>query len=159
GGFVVNCNNRPVGPVYSEPLPRYDWAQDRALRIDARLAARPRVTLRDLTQIQNDIYSRGAERFVPLLLASPDSLPQRLPPRMREARAPRRSWNVATARPQVAPTLARGWYGALQRRSHLEGLPGLTVAGLEGGAPEALEVPGGAVPERPAEAVIAALGL
>ena len=159
GGYVVNSNNRPVGSRYAEPLPRFDWAHDRALEIAGRLDRLPRVSLRDLAAIQNDIVSRGAARLLPLLLGCADSLPERWDPRMRAALDTLRRWDDRAARPLVAPTLYRGWVGALQRRSRLGGLTGLTAAALAGRAPGALLRPGAATPERPAEAAIAALAL
>jgi penicillin amidase len=64
-GFAVNGNNLPVGSPYPEPLPRYDWIQDRAARMHQRLAGDDAVTLDDARSIQNDVYSRAAERFLP----------------------------------------------------------------------------------------------
>ena len=160
GGFLVNCNNRPVDEAYGEPLPRYDWANDRALEIAGRLEALGRVTLDDMRLIQNDVHSRGADRMVPRLLACADSLPEGWTPRVREALDTLRRWDGDAVRGRVAPTLYRGWYGALQRRSKLDGLIGLTAAALDGRAPDALEVPGTApARERPAEAALAALSL
>ena len=159
GGFIVNCNNRPVGAVFSEPLPRYDWAHDRAFEIAGRLGGMRRATLDDLRSIQNDVHSRGADRMVPRLLACADSLPGRWTPRMREALDSLRAWDGLAMRGRVGPTLYRGWLGALQRRSQLGGLTGLTAAALEGRAPEALRVPGTDRQERPAEAALGALAL
>jgi penicillin amidase len=159
GGFVVNCNNRPVGLAYSEPLPGYDWAQDRALEIAGRLERLRRISLADLRSIQNDVHSRGAERMLPRLIACADSLPARWTPREREALDTLRHWDALATRGQVAPTLYRGWFGALQRRSRLEGLTGLMAAALDGRAPESLLDPVSGRPERPAEAALTALGL
>ena len=163
-GVVVNCNNRPMSAVFGEPLPRYDRPQDRALAIAGRLEPLPRVSLADLRDIQNDVDSRGARRMLPRLLACADSVPERWTPRMRQALDTLRRWDDVAARGRVAPTLYRGWYGALQRRSKLDGLIGLTAAALEGKAPEALVAPDpaggtGATPERPAVAAVAALAL
>ncbi len=158
-GFVVNANNRPVGPDYPEPLPRYDWVQDRALRMASRLAGDRSVTLDDLRSVQNDVYSRGGERFLPRLLRCADSLAERWSPRARQAMDTLRAWDHMARRARVAPTLYRGWYGALQRRSRLDGLQGLTVAALDGVAPEALVAPGTNRLERPATAALAALDL
>ena len=165
-GFVVNCNNRPLDPArYGEPLPRYDWAHDRALEIAGRLGALGRVSLADMRSIQNDLYSRGAERLLPRLLACADSLAGRCTPRERAVLDTLRRWNDVARRDRVAPTLYRGWVGALQRRSRLDGLTGLTAAALEGRAPEALEAPrppgatGAPALERPAEAALEALAL
>ncbi|HKQ56616.1 MAG TPA: penicillin acylase family protein, partial [Candidatus Eisenbacteria bacterium] len=72
--FVVNGNNLPVGAPYHEPFPRYDFMQDRAARMAERLADDPSMTLADLRSVQNDLYSRGAARFLPLLLRCADSL-------------------------------------------------------------------------------------
>lgn len=157
--FVVNGNNLPVGSPYPEPFPRYEFMQDRAARMAQRLAGDASVTLADLRSVQNDLYSRGAERFVPLLLRCADSLAADLSPRARAALDTLRAWNYMARRDLVGPTLFRGWLGALQRRSRLEGLPMLTAAALDGRAPEALRVPGGEAPERAALAATAALEL
>jgi penicillin amidase len=158
-GFVVNCNNRPVGGAFGESLRGYDWVHDRALEIAGRLGRLHRATLDDLRSIQNDVYSRGAERMVPRLLACADSLPERCTPPMRAALDTLRRWDALVTRGRVAPTIYRGWYGALQRRSKLDGLTGLTAAALDGRAPEALRIPGTDRPARPAEAALAALAL
>lgn len=155
--FVVNCNNRPVAPAGLDGWPRYDWAQDRALRIAQRLAGDPNLTLDDVRSVQNDVYARAGERFVPLLVACADSLPGRITPKMRAALDTLRRWDFLARRGRVAPTLFRAWYGALARRSRVEGLPGLMAAALTGRAPEALSAPGRETPERPAQAAVAAL--
>ena len=156
-GFVVNANNRPVGPAYGEILPRYDgFVQDRALRIAQRLSGDRSVTLEDLRSVQNDVYSRSASRAVPLLIASAESSPARLTPRMRTALDTLRAWDFAARRPRTAPTLYRAWMGALQRRSRTEGLQGLTLAALAGRVP-AFRAPGSERSEAPAAAVVAAL--
>lgn len=156
-GFLVNANNRPVGPHYPVRLPRYDWVHDRALRIAQRLGGDRRVTRDDLASVQNDVASRGGARFVPLLIACADSVPGLLTPRMRAAVDMLRGWDFSARRSRVGPTLYRAWLGALQRRSRTEGLQGLMVAALEGRAPEALRAPGSERPERPALAAVAAL--
>ena len=156
-GFVVNANNRPVGPPYFEPLVDFVFPQDRALRISERLAGDRSVTLADLASVQNDVLSRIARRTVPLLLACADSLPDSLDARMRAAVDTLRRWDFVARRSRVAPTLWRGWYGTFLRRSRLEGLPGLAYAALQGRAPEALVDPVRGGPERPAVATVAAL--
>ena len=157
--FVVNGNNLPVGAPYPEPFPRYEFMQDRAARMAQRLAGDASLTLADLRSVQNDVYSRGAERFLPLLLRCADSLGAGLSPRARAALDTLRAWNLMARRDRVAPTLFRGWLGALQRRSRLEGLPMLAAAALDGRAPAALRVPDGETPERAAVAATAALEL
>jgi penicillin amidase len=60
----------------------------------------------------------------------------------------------------VAPTLYRAWFGAYQRRSRVEGLPGLALAALESRAPGSLHAPGApGTAETPAVAARAALAL
>jgi len=157
GGFVVNCNNRPVGQHFPEVWPRYDWVHDRAARIAQRLAGDRGLTLDDVRSVQNDVYAKAGERLVPLLVRCADSLPQRNTPRMRAALDTLRRWDFVARRGRVAPTLFRAWYGALVRRSRLEGLQGLVAASLSGRAPDALRAPGAEAPERPATAAIAAL--
>jgi penicillin amidase len=157
--FVVNGNNLPVGAPYPEPFPRYEFMQDRAARMAQRLAGDASVTLADLRSVQNDVYSRGAERFLPLLLRCADSLAAGLPRHARAALDTLRGWDLMARRDRVAPTIFRGWLGALQRRSRLEDLPMLTAAALDGRAPGALRVPGGETPERAAVAANAALEL
>jgi len=154
-GFVVNANNLPALRT-REPWPRFDWAHDRAARMAERLAGDRKVTLADMMSVQNDVVSRGAARMVPRLLRCADSLGARLTARERAALDTLRRWDFRVRTPRVAPALYRAWYGALQRRSNLAGLQGLTVAALDGRAPEALIGPDGR-PERPATAVTAAL--
>ena len=158
-GFVVSGNNLPVGSAYPVGLPRYDWVHDRAARMSGRLAGDARVTLDDMRSVQNDVFSRGAERLVPRLLRCADSLAATLSPRARAALDTLRAWNHLARRDRVAPTLYRAWYGAFLRRSQLEGLPGLAAAALDGRAPEALHAPGGVIVERAAVAAVAALEL
>ena len=154
-GFVVNANNLPA-VVPREPWPRYDWPHDRALRMAERLAGDRRVTLADMASVQNDVFSKGAARFVPRLLRCADSLAATLGPDARAALDTLRRWDDRARTNRVAPSLYRAWYGALQRRSGLDNLQGLTAAALDGRAPEALRGPRGA-PERPALAAAAAL--
>jgi len=157
GGFVVNCNNRPVGLACPDGWPRFDFVHDRATRIAQRLAGDGSITLDDMRSVQNDVYARAGERLVPLLLRCADSLPARLTPRMHAALDTLRRWDYVARRGRVAPTLFRAWYGALARRSRAEGLQGLIAASLAGRAPDALRAPGSETPERPAAAAIAAL--
>src|SRR5262249_58979377 len=98
-----------------------------------------------------------AGRFVPRLLRCADSLPARLTPQLRAALDTLRRWDYVARRSRVAPTLYRGWLGALTDRARLDGLQGLTAAALDGRAPEALRAPRSESPERPAVAGIAAL--
>lgn len=156
GGFAVNSNNRPTDAT-PYAWPRYDWAHDRALRIAERLAGDVSLTPADAWSVQNDCVSRPAKRFVPALLACADSLPERCTPRMRAALDTLRRWDFVARRSRVAPTIYRGWFGALVRRSRTEGLPGLTLAGLTGRAGDAFRAPGSESHERPAEAAVAAL--
>jgi len=157
-GFVVNGNNRPVGPRYPYPLPRYDWPHDRPRRIAQRLAGDPSITVEDAASVQNDVVSLAAERNVPVLVRCADSLRATLSPRARAACDTLRGWDLRTARSRVAPTLYRAWFGAYQRRSQVEGLSGLALAALESRAPGTLVAPGrpGAF-ETPAVAACAAL--
>jgi penicillin amidase len=158
-GFVVNANNLPIGRAYPVKLPRYEWPHDRALRIAERLEADSSVTIDDMRSVQNDVVSRAAARLVPLLVAAADSVRESLDARERAALDTLRAWDFAARRERVAPTLYRAWYGALQRRSRLEGLMGLAQAALDGRAPEALRAPGKESPERAAVAAREALRL
>jgi penicillin G amidase len=154
---VVNANNAPDPSRGGDPRSFGFYAEDRALRIAARLeGARSPLTLADVRSVQNDVHSRLAQRVVPLLIACADSLPDSLDARMRAAVDTLRHWDFAARRTRVAPTLWRAWFGAYQRRSQLEGLSGLAWASLQGRAPEALRDPQGR-PERPAVAAVAAL--
>ncbi len=156
-GFVVNGNNLPVGPAYPVELPGFDWIHDRAQRMADRLAGDPSITLDNMRSIQNDVFSRGAQRLVPRLLRCADSLAATLSPRVRAALDTLRAWDYFARRSRVAPTLYRGWYGAFLRRSRLASYPGLAAAALDGRAPEALRAPGSDALERPATAAVAAL--
>jgi penicillin G amidase len=157
--FVVNGNNVPVGSPYPEPFFRYHFMQDRAARMVERLAADDRMTLDDMRSVQNDLVSRGAGRFLPLLLRCADSLAALHTPRVRVTLDVLRKWDRVAGRGRIAPAYFRAWLGALQRRSRLEGLPMLTAAALAGRAPAALRAPGREVPERAAVAAIEALNL
>lgn len=157
-GFAVNANNRPVGAAYPWALPRYDWPHDRARRMAQRLSGDRSITLADAESVQNDTWSLAAERNMRQLLACADTLSSGLSPRAQAAVRVLRAWDFQARRGRVAPTLYRAWFGALQRRSHLEGFPGLTLAALSGEAPEALRTPGPAAQsESPARAACAAL--
>ncbi len=157
-GFAVNANNRPVGPAYPWALPRYDWPHDRARRMAQRLAGDHSITLADAESVQNDAWSLAAERNVRALLACADSLDHALTPRAQSAIRTLRGWDDYARRGRVAPTLYRAWFGAFQRRSRLDGFPGLALAALTGEAPEVLRAPGSASErESPAKAACAAL--
>ena len=159
GDFVVNGNNVPVGSPYAEPFFRYHFMQDRAARMAERLAADDRMTLDDMRSVQNDLVSRGAGRFLPLLLRCADSLAARQTPRARVTLEVLRKWDRVAGRDRIAAGYFRAWLGALQRRSRLEGLPMLTAAALAGRAPAALRAPDKEVPERAAVAATEALNL
>lgn len=133
---VVNCNNLPTRSFF-EPLPRYDWLQERALRIAERLDADRSITLADARSVQNDVVSLTARRLTPVLLAQ---LAGAGPLNTREQAVvdTLRGWNFACYKSRVAPTLFRAWYGAFQRQWNLEGVNGLTTAALDGRAPEAI---------------------
>jgi penicillin amidase len=132
--FVSNGNNLPVGGAYAESFPRYDWAQDRAARIAQRLAGDDHMTLADMASVQNDIYSRGAERILPRLL---EVVAARTPAE-RAALDTLRAWDRRAARIQTGPSFFRAWTGCLYRNTGLGDAPGLALAALEGRAPEAL---------------------
>jgi len=158
-GFVVNANNLPVGPPYPVELPRFDWVHDRAARIAQRLQTSPRVTIAGLASVQNDVFSRGAERLVPRLLRLADAAGMPLSPGARAALDTLRAWDFRARLSRTAPTLYRGWYGAFLRRSRLEGLPGLAAAALDGRAPDALRSPGTEALEPASRAAVEALTL
>jgi len=159
-GFAVNANNRPVGDAYPWPLPRYDWPHDRARRMAQRLAGDPSITLEDAESVQNDTYSLAAERNVRHLLDCADSLYNVIPPRAQLALHALHAWDMQARRSRVAATLYRAWFGAFQRRSRLDGFPGLALAALMSRAPEVLRKPGSATEyETPAEAACAALAV
>lgn len=152
-GFVVNGNNRPRRV---RGWDRYDWTHDRAARM-AELAGQSKAhTLESAAAIQNDVFSRGGARAVPLLLGAVDSSGVALGERERGALALLRAWAYSTQHDRVPPTIYRGWWGALQRELHTEGLPGLTLAALQGRAPEvfAADTSG---PKTPGAAAAAAL--
>jgi len=136
--FVVNGNNRPAAGSYPYELPRYDWPHDRARRMAQRLAGDASVTLADAASVQNDVVSLAAERNLRALLQAAQPRYAALPPRTRAALDTLRAWDFAARRSRVAPTLYRAWFGAYQRRSGTEALPGLTLASLTGEAPEVL---------------------
>jgi penicillin amidase len=159
-GFVVNGNNRPAGPHYPYALPRFDWPHDRARRMAERLAGDASITVEDAASVQNDVVSLAAARNVPVLLRCADSLRATLSERERAACDTLRTWDLRAVRSRVAPTLYRAWFGAYQRRSRVEGLPGLALAALESRAPGSLHAPGApGTPETPAVAARAALAL
>jgi penicillin amidase len=157
--LVVNGNNLPVGDPYPEPFVRYHFMQDRAARMIQRLAGDPSMTLADMVSVQNDVYSRGAARFLPRLLACADSLADAHTPRVRAALDSLRAWDLYARRDRLGPTLYRSWLNEFQRRSRLDGVPMLAAAALDGRAPEALRAPAGDTLERPAVAATRALEL
>jgi penicillin amidase len=123
-----------------------------------RLGGDPSVTLDDARSVQNDVFSRAAERLVPRLLHAADSLAGSLPAPVRAALDTLRGWDYRCVRDRVAPTLFRAWLGAFLARSALADVPGLAAAALGGRAPEALRDPRTGAPERAATAAVAALG-
>jgi len=159
-GFVVNSNNLPAEAPGLEYWPGFEWAHDRAQRIANRLAGDRDLTLADMASVQNDVFSRGAERLLPRLLRAIDTLPLRASARDRAALDTLRAWDYLARRGRVAPTLYRAWVGALSRRHGLTG-SGLMAAALDGRAPETLAFGGAPAEtshyERPSEAAAAAL--
>ncbi|MCR4395822.1 MAG: penicillin acylase family protein, partial [Candidatus Saccharicenans sp.] len=66
-GFIVTANNRISPDDYQHYL-GYDWlSSDRKERIAELIAARPRHSVESLIAIQNDVYSRRAERVKKVL--------------------------------------------------------------------------------------------
>jgi penicillin G amidase len=156
-GFAANGNNLPVGSPYPEDLPRYDWVHDRAARMATRLSGDAQITLEDMRSIQNDVFSRAAQRLVPRMLVCADSMRAALSDTARAALDTLRAWDDLCLRDRVAPTLFRAWLGAFLRRSNLTDVPGLAVAALDGRAPDALRQPRRDAPERAAVATTEAL--
>jgi penicillin amidase len=156
-GFAVNANNLPIGDAYPVPLPRFDWSHDRALRIDAQLAAGSQHSASDLIALQGDLHSLRAARFLPLMLAAADSAPPGRSPLARAALDTLRGWDLEAAAGRVAPTLFWSWYGSLERRADLAGLPGRLHAALEGRAESPWRDPLTGTPEARGRAVSAAL--
>lgn len=154
-GYVVNGNNRPRDVAGWD---RFDWVQDRAARMSEALAASKALTLEDAAAIQNDVLSRAAARTNPVLLACADSLADKLDERERTALALLRPWDFVARHDRVAPTLNRAWWSAVQRVAKTEGLPGLTLAMLQGQAPDAT-VGADSLPRRPAEIAVQALDM
>ncbi|HTR97179.1 MAG TPA: penicillin acylase family protein, partial [Candidatus Acidoferrales bacterium] len=154
--FAVNGNNRPSA---AGAWIRYEFQQDRAARMADRLARAPKLTLTGAASVQNDVYSRSGERTTPWLVACADSLRSTLDSPELAALDTLRAWDFVASRNRVAPTLNRTWITLLQERSRTTGLPGLTLAGLSGRAPDAFRAPGGESPERPAVAACTALRL
>jgi penicillin G amidase len=156
-GVVVNGNNLPVGSAYPEPLPRFDWRQDRARRMAERLAGDTQLTLEDMVSVQNDVVSLAARQLAPLLVADADSLRDRLSPRARAALDTLSAWRFEARRDRVAPTLFRAWWGSLLRIEGWGDAPGLAAAALEGRAVETFHDPVSGAPSRATPIVCAAL--
>lgn len=141
--FVANGNNLPIGRPYPEAFPRYDWAHDRAARIAQRLAGDARMTLADMASVQNDIFSRGADRILPRLLAAAGAAGVTSTPAERAALDTLRAWDRRAARIEVGPSLFRAWIGCFYRTTGLGDAPALALAALDGRAPEVLRGAGG----------------
>lgn len=156
-GWVVNANNLPAGAAFPAPMPRFDWSMDRAIRIDDRLRALRDVTAADLAALQGDIHSLRATRFLPLMLAAADSIAERHTSSQRVALDSLRAWDLRAGRDRIAPALFWAWYGALEERAGLRGLPGRLHAALRGEAPASLRHPDTGRPERAALAATEAL--
>ncbi len=152
-GYVVNANNRPRRvPGWD----RFDWVQDRAARLSELLGVTKRVTLEDAERIQNDVFSRAGARSTPALLRAADSSGVEPGDRERRALALLRAWSFVAHRDRVGATINRSWWNALERHLGTQRLPGLTLAALEGEAPDALPQKDGKL-ETPAEAAVASL--
>jgi penicillin G amidase len=137
-GHVVSANNLPASGLDPNTWTRFDWPQDRGLRLNQLLSAKRTHTLDDLARIQNDVYSLPATRMVPRLLRAADSFSNSIDARARAAIDTLRAWNFEARRGLVGPTIHRSWFAALSRRHELDGRQGLTLAALDGRAPDAL---------------------
>jgi penicillin amidase len=137
-GYVVNGNNRPVGAPYPRFIGYYDWNDDRARRMDQRLAGDSSITALDMASVQNDVFSLEAERLVPHLLRHVDSLAATLSPAARAALDTLRAWDFRAGRGQVAPTLFRSWVARLTDAADLRAEPYALAAALDGRAPALL---------------------
>ncbi|MGQ9801241.1 MAG: penicillin acylase family protein [Candidatus Saccharicenans sp.] len=66
-GFIITANNNIIPEGYKHYL-GYDWiSSDRKQRIEELITARPRHSVESLIAIQNDVYSRRAERVRTIL--------------------------------------------------------------------------------------------
>lgn len=67
-GFIVTANNKVIGDQYPELLGADTAAGYRSERIRDLLEANDKISVQDMSDIQNDTYSAVAQRLVPLLL-------------------------------------------------------------------------------------------
>lgn len=68
-GFIVTANNKVIGDQYPALLGTDTAEGYRSERIRELLTAKPKLSVADMSRIQNDTYSANAARLVPALLA------------------------------------------------------------------------------------------
>ncbi len=108
GGYLVNANNRVVGPGYPYFIGR-DWeASYRADRIDGLLAGKSGDTTATSGALQLDAFSGMADRLLPLLLADLGASP-----RVLEARTMLEKWDRRMDRNRPEPLIFAAWLRAL----------------------------------------------
>jgi penicillin amidase len=107
-GYVATANHKVTGDSYPYVLTR-DWPPpDRARRINALLAADPKVTMDDMKSMQQDTYCLEAERLLPYLLAVHPSAP------VEKAAVERlRSWDRRFDTGSVGASIYQAWTDAL----------------------------------------------
>lgn len=70
-GFIVTANQQVIGKQYPLNLGKDSAAGYRSQRIRDLLAAKPKLSVADMTRIQLDMFSANARQLVPLLLKIP----------------------------------------------------------------------------------------
>jgi penicillin amidase len=68
-GFIATANNKPVGRDYPYLIGHYWEPLDRISRIQQMLEAKKRLSLDDVVEMQQDVYSVSASEMTPSLLA------------------------------------------------------------------------------------------
>ena len=116
-GWVVNANNRLVGPSYPHFISREWGAHYRASRINKLLANTAKHDLDTMARIQGDRLSVMAADLLPLLLAAPVK-------GERQKRAVRllRGWNREMNRNRPEPLIFMAWVREINRALYADEL-------------------------------------
>lgn len=104
GGWLVNANNRSVGPAFPFPLGRDTDTSYRADRILELLAAEPTATLDGQERHLRDVHSGMAAELLPLMLPHVGDGPVE-----RLAHDLLRDWDRAMARDRPEPLIFMAW--------------------------------------------------
>ena len=112
-GFIATANNKIVGDDYPHYITNYWAGPDRIVRIRELIAAKPKLSVRDMAAMQMDVLSIQARRITPLILAACDGA--NLEPAAQRALAALKKWDYRLTAQSTAASVFEMTYVRLFR--------------------------------------------